>query len=100
MHAQLINSFNRNLYFVVRYYCIEGYFQRRNFRTIATILNFEELNFAQRHDFENKFSFLLWTNKSFVEFIFEDNMLNEIFKNKFPLKITHYTVWNVATTKC
>ena len=33
---------------------------------------------------------LLWTNKSFVEFIFEDNVLNELFKNKFPSKITHY----------
>ena len=70
------------------YYRIAGYFRRRNFRTSATILIFEELNFAQRHDFENKFSFLLWTNKSFVEFIFEDNVLNEIFENKFPLKIT------------
>ena len=28
----------------------------------------------------------------FVEFIFEDNMLNKIFKNKFHLKITRYTV--------
>ena len=73
-------------------YHIAGYFRRRNFWTSATILNFEELNFAQRHDFENKFSFLLWTNKSFVEFIFKDNVLNEIFKNKFPLKITCYTV--------
>ena len=73
-------------------YRIAGYFQRRNFRTIATILNFEELNFAQRYDFENKFSFLLWTNKNFIEFIFEDNMLNEMLENKFLLKITHYTV--------
>ena len=60
------------------------YFRGRNFQTSAIILNFEELNFAQRHDFENKFSFLLWTNKSFVEFIFKDNVLNEIFENKFP----------------
>ena len=73
-------------------YCIAGYFRRRNFQTSATILNFKELNFTKHHDFENKFSFLLWTNKSFVEFIFEDNMLNEIFENKFPLKITRYTV--------
>ena len=28
----------------------------------------------------------------FVEFIFEDNVLNEIFENKFPFKITRYTV--------
>ena len=28
----------------------------------------------------------------FVEFIFEDNVLNEIFENKFPSKITRYTV--------
>ena len=69
-----------------------GLFSKKKFRTIATILNFEELNSAQRHDFENKFSFLLWSNKSFVEFIFEDNVLNEIFENKFPLKITRYTV--------
>ena len=27
-----------------------------------------------------------------IEFIFKDNVLNEIFKNKFPLKITRYTV--------
>ena len=70
---------------LTRIYCpnkyrIAGYFRRRNFRTNATILNFEELNFAQRHNFENKFSFLLWTNKSFVEFIFEDNVLNKLFK--------------------
>ena len=31
-------------------------------RTSATILIFEELNFAQRHNFENKFSFLLWAS--------------------------------------
>ena len=68
-------------------YRIAGYFQ-----TSATILNFEELNFAQHHGFETKFSFLLWTNKSFEEFIFEDNVLNEIFENKFPSKITRYTV--------
>ena len=69
----------------------QGYFQRKNFGTSATTLNFKELNFAQRHDFENKFSFLFWTNKSFVEFIFEDNVLNEIFENeifenKIPFK--------------
>ena len=64
----------------------------RNFQTSATILNFKELNFSQRHDFENKFSFLLWTNKNFVEFVFEDNVLNKIFENKFPSKITRYTV--------
>ena len=34
----------------------------------------------------------------FVEFIFEDNVLNEIFENKFPLKITHYTVLFVSIT--
>ena len=35
---------------------------------------------------------LLWTNKSFIGFIFEGNVLNEIFENKFPSKITRYTV--------
>ena len=28
----------------------------------------------------------------FVEFILEDNVLNEIFENKFPSKITRYMV--------
>ena len=54
--------------------------------------HFEELNFSQHHDFENKYSFLLWNNKNFVEFIFKDNMLNEIFKNEFLSKITRYNI--------
>ena len=32
----------------------------------------------------------------FVEFIFEDNVLNEIFENKFPSKITRYTVYRLT----
>ena len=36
----------------------------------------------------------------FVEFIFEDNVLNEIFENKFPLKITRYTVVKALLQVC
>ena len=35
----------------------------------------------------------------FVEFIFEDNVLNEIFENEFPLKITCYTVVQFVSIK-